>query len=167
MLHTVTKLGKGYEEYAAPGREDTVLHGSFQFAKVLRQYQHSSASGLYCTLPKLSCLYYYPRLGGFLINSNYVMLPFGDLNRCRDWLMQNIGEDNAIFIRPSTGDKSFTGKVAKMATWEEDIRLLGFYDVTPEELVVVARPKGHRQGMAVHRRQQQDRRGFPVQAVRR
>lgn len=138
--YVVANYGKSYEEYIKDFPDDAcmVFYGSLQFASVLRR--QTNWSGVYCNLPKFECLYYYPRFGQYLLNSNYAMLPFGELDRRRDWLFQNIGNDKQLFIRPSSGYKTFTGKVTNAENWDKDLRLFGFYDINPEELVVAATP---------------------------
>lgn len=72
-----------------------------------------------------------------------MMLPFGELNRLKGNLFQMaelaLGCDpDAVFLRPSSGLKSFTGKVVTKDSWDKDIKLMGFYDVEPEALVIAA-----------------------------
>jgi hypothetical protein len=140
VKHTVCKFGKSYDEYIAdePANADIVFHGSFQFAREIQQ--KARWTGLFCNLPKLECLYYYPKFGQHLLNSDYVMLPFGELHRRKKWLLESIGKNSSIFLRPSNGYKSFTGKVVTEQNWDKDIKLLGFYDLEPHELVVAAPP---------------------------
>ncbi len=117
-----------------------VFYGSIQFAQQVKRCA-PWIPGVYCNAPQFECLYYYPRFGDCLLNHDYVMLPFGELNRRKDFLLSTLSEDSCLFIRPSSGLKLFTGKVVCEETWDKDIDLLGFYDVTPESLVVVARPQ--------------------------
>lgn len=138
--YVVCKFGKSYEDYIADFADDAcmVFHGSLQFASLLRR--KTNWSGIYCNLPKFECLYYYPRFGQYLLNSDYVMLPFGELNRRKDWLFQHVGKDDKLFVRPSSGFKTFTGKVTNIENWEKDVKLFGFYSIDPEELVIAAPP---------------------------
>lgn len=138
--HVVMKFGKSYEEYLKDFHENDciIFHGSLQFGSLIRK--KTNWTGIYCNLPKFECSYYYSRFGEELLNSNYVMLPFGELNRRKDWLFANIGINNQIFVRPSSGFKTFTGKVTSLEHWEKDYKLFGFYGVDPHALVVVAPP---------------------------
>ena len=95
--------------------------------------------GVFCNLPKFECQYYYPRFGDRLLNSDYAMLPFGDMKRRKDWAFQNFGEDNCVFLRPSSGFKTFAGQVVEFADWEGEMRTLSF-KIDPEVLVLVCRP---------------------------
>jgi hypothetical protein len=116
-----------------------VVYGSLQFGLAV-QRAAKWVPGVWLNLPRLDCTYYYPRLAPYLLNQNYAMLPFGELSRRRDWLLEHLGRDECVFVRPSSGLKAFSGKVVTAERWERDVELLGFYDVPPEELVVVAEP---------------------------
>jgi hypothetical protein len=136
IQRTICQFGKSYEEQLEPLTDDHVFVGSMQFAKVI--HSKRKWAGLFWNLPKFDCLYYYPRFQNHLLNSNYTMLPFGDLNRRKDWLLKSVGEDGYVFIRPSSGGKSFTGKVIGEKTWAQDVKACGLAD--PEMLVVAATP---------------------------
>jgi hypothetical protein len=146
LLATLTKLGveyeaikfgKPYEDYLKSFKDTdcVVFHGSLQSGG-LYQREAKWIPGVYCNLPKFECVYYYPRLGKNLLNADYIMLPFGELNRRKEWLLETFGDN--FFIRPSSGFKTFTGKVVTGETWDKDIRLLGFCNIEPEAIVVVA-----------------------------
>jgi hypothetical protein len=113
-----------------------VCYGSLQFASRIRRAAQW-IPGVYCSLDAYECAYYYPRLGQCLLNEHYVMLPFGELERRKDFLFDTF-DTNEIFIRPSSGFKLFTGKVVTRNSWEKDLKLFSFYDVDPERIVVAA-----------------------------
>jgi hypothetical protein len=139
---TVTGIGNSYENYIHNHYKPTdcvVFHGSFQFAKHIDRYA-KWVPGNYCNLPLLRCDYYYNKFGDELLNANYVMLPFGELQRRKKWLMEHLSKESKLFIRPSSGFKSFAGAVVSEADWDKSTKLMGFYEVSPEELVVVASP---------------------------
>jgi len=123
-----------------PEEDCVIFYGSLQTARRLQQ-KAKWIPGVYATLPNYECTHYYAYLGKYLLNSDYVMLPFGELNRRKDWLLKTLGNNGCLFIRPSSGFKIFTGKVVYKETWDKDIELLGWYDVEPEKTVVVAEPR--------------------------
>jgi hypothetical protein len=123
------------------GKEDCVVfYGSLQFADQIRK-QTKWIPGLYYTKPRYDCVNYYPALGELLLAQSYIMLPYGCLKRQRDFLFEHVGNNNAVFIRPSSGHKLFTGKVVLKEDYEKDVDFLGFYDVPPETVVVVSEPR--------------------------
>lgn len=139
IRNTVTKFGYSYEDYIGHYKDNdcVVFRGSFQFASVIRR-KAKWIPGVYCNLPEFECYKYYPKFGEELLNSDYVMLPFGELQRKKLWLFQNVGRGPKLFIRPSNGFKSFAGTIVDQATWDKDYKQMGFYEVTLDELVVVA-----------------------------
>lgn len=119
--------------------DDIFVYGSIGFCQKASRINWSP--GPYFNIRKYDCTYYYPRFGEHLVNSKYIMLPFGELNRYKAFLLEHFGIDEAIFVRPNTCSKIFTGQVLTERDWDSELRLLGWYDVAPEELVVVAVPK--------------------------
>lgn len=126
-----------------PEEACVIFHGSLQTARRLQQ-KARWIPGVYANLPNYECTHYYAYLAKYLLNSDYVMLPFGELNRRKDWLLRTVGNNGCVFVRPSSGFKIFTGKVVDERTWEKDVELLGLYDVDPHRVVVVAEPRNIR-----------------------
>lgn len=130
--HTVCQFGRPYESYISsfPGWNKIMFYGSLQFARILQIA--TTRIMVYCNLPKLDCVYYYPRFGNHLLNSGYILLPFGEIDRRKDWLL----DAGSIFLRPSSTFKTFTGFVATNDNWKE-VKVLKL-KIDPETLVVVA-----------------------------
>lgn len=137
--HQIWPFGHMYQDFKSKFQDDCVVfYGSFQFANVIRR-QTTWVPGVYCNLPKFDCLYYYPRFGQYLLNSEYVMLPLGELKRRKEWILDNFSIQDGVFIRPSSGAKSFTGKVVKDSEWDKDFRMFELR-ADPETLTVIAKP---------------------------
>jgi len=137
--HVEIKFGKSYEDYLRSFKNDdcVVFHGSFQ-AGFFFWGNTQWIPGVYCNDAEFECVSYYPKLGQYLLNSQYIMLPFGELDRFKNWLFAKFLTDNKLFVRPASGRKSFTGNVFSAATWEKDIKLAAFYSTPPEAIVIVA-----------------------------
>ncbi len=130
------KFGTPYEDYIKKlGTKPAVFHGSLQFGKQINETQ-GHCIRVYCTLPKYECLYYYPRMTEYLLNSSYVMLPFGDLGRRKDYLFDNLAYKGKLFVRPSSGYKTFTGLALDKKSWDEEWKLRQGQN-NPEELCVI------------------------------
>jgi hypothetical protein len=97
--------------------------------------------GVFATLPHYFCSHYYAHFGRFLLNRDYVMLPFGELRRCADFLFETLGHDGRIFVRPDSPLKLFAGLIASHATFDRDLEFMAFYEFPVETLVVVSSPK--------------------------
>lgn len=143
MINYVPFDGLDFTDFYDP-TDCVVAYGSLGLIRQLLR-KTKWIPGAWCNLDVFKCQYYYPRLAQYLLNSNYVMLPYGELNRQKDLLFDAVGSNDSLFIRPSNGYKTFTGKVVNRETYSKDVDFFGFYDVEPEELVVVAEPKNIRE----------------------
>lgn len=95
--------------------------------------------GAWCDLEKFKCTSYYPKYNDFLLNQNYIMLPFGELLRRRDFLFDTLGPyEDKVFVRPDSGNKTFSGTVVHKDNWKDAVAKLGFYDVDPASIVIVS-----------------------------
>lgn len=119
--------------------ECIICRGSIQFVSEI-QRKCKWIPGTYYTKEKYLCSSYYPYFGEHLLNSDYIILPFGDLTRRKEWIFDTLGEDRTIFLRPNSGGKVFTGTLINKETFEKDIHLLGPYNIDKGELCVVSRP---------------------------
>jgi hypothetical protein len=139
--HQVWPFGHMYQDFKNKFKDDCVVfYGSFQFADVVRK-QTPWIPGLYCNLPKFDCLYYYPRLENYLLNWDYIMLPLGavgSLSKAR--FLDQFTFFNKLFIRPSSGSKSFTGKLIERANLDKELKQFALR-ADPETLVVISKPR--------------------------
>lgn len=118
-----------------------VFYGSIGFAKMV-QRNAPWVPGVYCNWDNYRCSHYYPAFGDRLLNKDYIMLPFGELQRRKTFLYDTLGsESDHIFIRPDRSDKIFTGKTVQYDSFAKDIEMFGFYGVEPHEICVVSSPK--------------------------
>ncbi len=117
-----------------------VTYTSLEFAAQIRR-EAKWIPGSYCNLKNYECTSYYPQIGADLLNCDYIMLPFGELSRRRDYLFDVLGTDGCFFVRPNRGNKIFTGKLIERERYDRELTLLGFYEVQPDELVVAAEPQ--------------------------
>jgi hypothetical protein len=97
--------------------------------------------GAFATIECFYCSSYYCHFGKYLLNRNYMMLPFGELDRCQDFLFRVVGRDDRIFIRPDSPLKLFTGQFASRDTFAADLEFMGFYEFAKDSLVVVSTPQ--------------------------
>ena len=123
-----------------PGEECVIFYGSLNTAKQLRKIT-KWIPGVYYNIPKYECVNYYAHLGEYLLNRNYILLPFGELKNQKEFLYHCLAMDRAIFIRPNRGDKIFTGKLVYKEKFEEEIERFGYGNIGSEELVAASEPK--------------------------
>lgn len=133
---------RGEDDLDIQPDEVVIYRGSLEYGAVLAQQAKERGWTLAPFLygPQYDCSSYYPCFGDDLLNERYLMLPFGELLRRKWWLYRTLGEDGALFIRPNAGNKRFIGQLVYDEHFEKDLPRLGFYEVRPEEMVVVARP---------------------------
>lgn len=119
--------------------ECVIFFGTLESAKRIRRVA-KWIPGVYYNVQALNCDHYYPHIGSRLLNRDYIMLPYGDLIRQKEFLYEHLGEDRAIFLRPNRGDKLFTGKVFHKEDFEKEIELLNYNQIDPQELIVASKP---------------------------
>ena len=86
------------------------------------------------------CTKYYAYLGEYLFNDDYTMMPRSEVKRNINRIFKRFGVDGCVFMRPSSGLKSFTGKVFKEKYFERDWEWVKEF-TDPESIVVVSTPK--------------------------
>jgi hypothetical protein len=124
----------------APAGACVVCHGDIEFVTRVGR-EKLWTPGVFATLEHFYCSHYYCRFGAHLLNRDYVMLPFGELRRRKEFLFDVMGQGGRIFVRPDSPLKLFTGQTAGSDTFEADLEFMGFYEFPPESLVVVSPPK--------------------------
>lgn len=126
-------------DYYVP-TECVIPYGSINFTAAINR-EISWVPGVWGNRKTLECTHYYPRLGKYLLNDDYIMLPYGEMLRRSDFLFNTLGKNTQLFVRPSSPSKTFTGQTISGYHYEDDVKRLGFYDVEPESLVIVSSPK--------------------------
>ena len=100
-------VGSSYWD-ARPAEACVVAHGDIEFVTRIRREGRWSP-GAFGTVENYFCSSYYCLLGQYLLNRDYIMLPFGELRRQREFLFSTVGRDGNIFVRPDSPLKLFTG----------------------------------------------------------
>lgn len=123
-----------------------IFYGSLNFGrKIMRGTKW--VPGIYLKEKEYECTSYYPAFGINLLHNQYIMLPYGELIRMKHHIFWDgtwyNGTHNVdkVFIRPNSGYKQFTGMVLDSDSYEEGVKLAGFYDVEPNLLCVASYAK--------------------------
>lgn len=100
-----TLVDKNVDWFSLPSF-DFIFRGSLEGYERIKKYDHpyfihSFRSSSYF------CSNYYPHLDN-LLNSDYIILPKGDLKRNKDLIFRCFG-GRQLFLRPNSGEKVFTG----------------------------------------------------------
>lgn len=120
-------------------KDCVVFYGSLNFARKLRG-NVPWIPGVYGDYKMYECLSYYPAFGDNFLNNDYIMMPFGDLNRRKEFIYEHYNTTR-FFCRPNSGLKEFTGTIVPDWDFDTLMRTMSFYNVPNSELIVVSSPK--------------------------
>lgn len=132
-------IGCSYRE-TYPREACVITHGDIDLVTRIHN-ERRWTPGAFSTIEHFAYSNYACQYGRFLLNRDYMMLPFGELERCHDFLFRSVGLDDRIFIRPDSPLKLFTGQVASRSTFSADLEFMGFYEFPSNSLVVVGSPR--------------------------
>jgi hypothetical protein len=118
-------------------KDCVICYGSLNLMRQLSR-EKKWVPGPFLNLPNYECTTYYSYFGKYLLNSDYIMLPFVELNRRKVEVFNYFGGN--CFIRPSTGFKSFTGEVFSLEGWDKDIEWIKDR-VSPESMIIISSAK--------------------------
>lgn len=118
--------------------ENVIFLGSLNLGRYIKK---NTRWKIWCDLPKFECSHYYSYLGKHLINNKYIMMPLKEVLRQKDMIGDLLSEDGQIFIRPSSGFKTFTGNLLNIAHIETEISSLICCEQDYENLVILTSPK--------------------------
>ena len=90
---------------------------------------------VYGKLDKFNCSDYYPKYSDCLLNSNYILVDLNTFLNNKEFYFKALGE--TCFVRPNSGDKSFTGSVISKNTTKHDLRRMIFEGML-EGLILLA-----------------------------
>jgi hypothetical protein len=132
-------VGCSYRE-TFPKDSCVISHGDIDLVTRIHR-ERRWVPGAFCTVENFYWSSYVCVYGKYLLNRDYIMLPFGDLDRCKDFLFRTLGRDDRVFVRPDSPLKLFTGQIASRPTFAADLDFMGFYEFPPNSLVVVSSPR--------------------------
>ena len=135
-------VGCSYRE-TFPADLCVVAHGDIALVAKIQEEQRWKP-GVFATTENYFCSKYAIHFGEFWLNRDYLMLPFGELNRRKQFLIDTLGVGGNIFVRPDSPLKLFTGQTASAETFEADVEYMGFYEFPHDSMVVVSTPKSIR-----------------------
>lgn len=132
-------VGCSYRD-SFPAGSCVVAHGDIELVTRIHQ-EGRWTPGAFCNIEEFAWSNYACHFGAYLLNRDYIMLPFGELDRCQDFLFASVGEDDRVFVRPDSPLKLFTGQIATKKTFQADLDFMGFYEFPAGTLVVISSPK--------------------------
>lgn len=115
-----------------------IFYGSIGMGGLIRRTNW--IPGLYSNLHNYDVSYYFPAFNKFLLNSEYALIPYGDLLNKKEWIFRTFSSKDAVFIKPNSGYKRFTGKLVYIEYYDRDVEIFGAGGIRSEELVLVSPP---------------------------
>jgi hypothetical protein len=117
-----------------------VAHGDIELVhRVVREGRWTP--GAFATIEHFFCSNYYSHFSDYLLNRDYVTLPFEELPGRREVLFDTFGRGARIFVRPDSPLKLFTGQVVSRETFDADYEFMGFYEFPTSSMVIVSCPQ--------------------------
>lgn len=143
MGHICDEIGleQSFQFPATKYKEDEclILVGSIQINDIARALLPNCKPLNWITKTNYSCRNYYSHLGDFLFNDQSVFTTWAEFKR-QSWLFFKIfAKEAIIFIRPDSGDKSFTGQLLDLQDLPRFIERNQHLE--PNELIVISTPK--------------------------
>ena len=123
-----------------PPEQCVITYGSIQFGYLVHR-EAQWIPGHYCTSEHYRCSVYYNVFGDLLLNYNYFMLPFSELLSKEKLIYGTMGIDDTVFIRPDSGNKTFTGKAVYRSEFEKDYDIFSMYEPRPEDMCLISEPR--------------------------
>jgi hypothetical protein len=101
-------------------RRDVIFFGTINMANWCRK--KTKWLGVWLDPKEFECSSYYCRFGEYLINSDYLFMPLSEFLRRNTEFFDYFGDE--IFIRPNSGNKSFTGNILTRSRISYEIKSL-------------------------------------------
>jgi hypothetical protein len=114
-----------------------VSHGTVQFCRQIdKKYGMDWCPGTYFNKNVKSFSLFASHFGELMLNDNFYVIPYAEFVRRR------LKPDQAVFIKPDSGMKEFTGKVIHHDNFDDEINSMNQIEIVdPETLCVIAEPK--------------------------
>lgn len=114
-----------------------IFYGSLQYGKKVRQ--SNLVPGLYWNEKNMLCSNYYSYYENELLHSDYIMLPYGEISRKRDFLFKIFGD--TLFIRPDSGNKQFTGNLLNKDNFDYVLDIINIYNIDNDLMCLISPAK--------------------------
>ena len=119
-----------------------VFYGTLNLGRQL-QREKSWIPGIYCNFKNLCCHTYFSYWSKYLLNQDYIMLPMKEILTKREYVFNNFGKREVIFIRPDSGAKPITGQTLKYEELDKEFKLFGDYagNDLDQIITIISTPK--------------------------
>ncbi len=117
-----------------------IFNGSIEMSKMVTPILKGShcAPVSFNNWPLYECSTYYSHYGKYLFNDRYAMMSLAELGRNRFLAYGTFGKEGLIFVRPSSGEKTFQAQLLDIIDLDRFIKI---NECCQHDLVVVSTPK--------------------------
>jgi hypothetical protein len=119
--------------------QPVLFYGSIQLANWIHRSKPEWIPGVWYNYDKYKVSHWSTKLGKYMLNEDFYILPVAEITRRWEWLFNNIGDGHNLFIRPDNGTKAFGGKTFYKENWKIDWENASHL-MEPHELCVVSYP---------------------------
>lgn len=122
-------------------RDCVVFQGSINLVEQLQKEKPNWVPGVIATWENYECHNYYPPISQHLFNRNYGMYTVEQLLPDKWDIFRCYGEDATIWIRPSSGKKSFTARTVDLEEYDKFINTWVIPYTKSDDKIVISTPK--------------------------
>lgn len=137
--HTVCWLTPLKDKLPDELESGAIFHGSIEKATEIQAARKDIH--IWLDPAKFLCSAYYPKVGKYLFNQDYVLLPVAELIRQKWTIYRWLAKDSKVFVRPDSGLKTFTGRVLDLQDFDKFWINKVMCSASPESLVVITSPQ--------------------------
>lgn len=120
-----------------PENSCVICYSSINFLRRLQRETNLWIPHSYANFDNYTCGKYYPHFWKYLLNTNFIFIPFGLLENRQEFIFNMFPEN--VFVRPDSGTKIFTGKVVAKDEFKEFIKIeRDCYQVDDEVMVLLS-----------------------------
>jgi len=117
-----------------------IFYGSINMAKLIKSYLKSCYPVIWDS-DKFECINYWPHFQSLLFNDKYEIMSIKTLKENKWEVYSKYGKEALIFIRPSTGDKSFAGQLLDLNDFDKFFENSTKCNANDNDIVIVSTPK--------------------------
>lgn len=155
---TLDYLDDGIYKYISKPSLLLVPYGSIQFMKSFindfdnilpHEYGGYAQAMCWCDFDTLNWTNYSSHWSDFLVNDKFAIVPYGVLKKNVSHYFDKYGKDDhhgdmAMFIRPCSNDKIFTGQILYLSEASHTLEYMGYScpaEIPDDTLTVIAKPQ--------------------------
>lgn len=132
----------GYEKSLVQLENQCVLfYGSINMEKLLKESLTTCFPISWCNPKLFECTYYWPIYKNYLFNDKYTFITLEEFRENKYKYFDEYAKDAMLFIRPSSGDKSFSGQLLDLQDFDSFFEQSSRCLAKESDIIVISTPK--------------------------